>query len=218
MPAKKTYRGGGRRRRPRQRRPVPSPLFKALGAVAVLAVIVLGTLLVARFVSTPETRAVATARRQAPAAPPHLSAKGLKPISLRRNLARSAETETPADLKSQPDDLPKKPSASEPNAADSNSLHAALPPLPPELPPLKNYPGWRSSSTMWVMTVSWPKNSLTSTRPSPSLFCPQPPSGHDRPHRPGPWPGNHAAPADGTHGIPRNQPRNRHPAHLHEPG
>lgn len=141
MPAKKPTRGGGIRRRPRQRRPVPSPLFKALGAVAVLAVIVLGTLLVARFVSTPETRAVATARRQAPAAPPHLSAKGPEThIPAPETSLRSAEMETSEALKPQPDDLPKKPSASEPNAADSNSLHAALPPLPPELPPLKKLP------------------------------------------------------------------------------
>ena len=141
MPAKKPSRGGGIRRRPRQRRPVPSPLFKALGAVAVLAVIVLGTLLVARFVSMPETRAVATARRQAPAAPPHLSAKGPESHTPAPETSpRSAEMETPAALKPQPDDLPKKPSASEPNAADSNSLHAALPPLPPELPPLKKLP------------------------------------------------------------------------------
>jgi len=146
MPGKNPSRRGTRRR-PRQRRPAPSPLFKALGAVAMLAAIVIGTLLVARFVSAPEPRPGAAERqqpsqhRQTPAAPPHLSAKGPEThFSAPKASARRAETETSAALKPPPDELTKKPSASEPKEADSNSLHAALPPLPPELPPLKKLP------------------------------------------------------------------------------
>jgi polysaccharide deacetylase 2 family uncharacterized protein YibQ len=114
---------------------------KALGAIAVLAAMVVGTVLAARLLMPPETRPAATARRQSPAAPPELSAKGPEShIPVPKASAPPPEPERPAAPKPPADGLPKKPAASEPNEADSNSLHAALPPLPPELPPLKKLP------------------------------------------------------------------------------
>jgi polysaccharide deacetylase 2 family uncharacterized protein YibQ len=107
----------------------------------VLAAIVAATVLVARFVMTPETRPAATARRQAPAPPPPHAARGPENhIPAPETPARRAEAKTPEAFPPPPEEPPKKPSISESPAADSDSLRAALPPLPPELPPLKKLP------------------------------------------------------------------------------
>jgi hypothetical protein len=146
MPGKKTTRRGTRKR-PRHRGQPPSALFKALGAVAVLAAIVLGAVWAVRHVSAPKPQPVAAAhqrplqRAPAPAAPTPSAAKGPQShVSAPETAARRAEIETPEALRPRIEEPPKKPPASEPNAADSDSLRAALPPLPPELPPLKKPP------------------------------------------------------------------------------
>lgn len=146
MPGKKPARGGGRRH-PRQRRTVASPLLKTLGAVAVLAALVLGAVLAARFITTPEPRSLPADRKQPPqrtpfpAAAPRIPAKEPEiKTPAPAVAARSAGTEAVPAPKPQPQAPPATPAAPERDAADPNSLHAALPSLPPERPPLKKPP------------------------------------------------------------------------------
>jgi len=121
---------GGQRRRPRRRKTAVSPLLRALGAVAVVAVLVLSAVLLARFTTT-DSRGLPADRKPSPqrtpmAAPaPHMPSREQEP--------RAASPQTAAPLK-----YPQQ--APEADAADANSLRAALPPLPPELPPLKKKP------------------------------------------------------------------------------
>jgi uncharacterized protein len=134
MPGKRPTRGGGRRR-PRQRRQGAFPLLWTLGAVALLAAVVLGALFAARWITAPAPRA------PTPGAAQRTAAKGSEAATSSPTVAaRPAGSETAPAPK-----LPLPPARGTPpapasDAADSNSLHAALPPLPPELPPLKKMP------------------------------------------------------------------------------
>lgn len=147
MPAKKPPRKGARRRAPR-RKAAPLPLLKTLAAVALVAGIVLGAVLVGRWLSRPgpqpaptDSRPTATAK-QAPAAKPPMSpGKAENETPGPKSVGRSAGMEKPGAGHSAlyevfPD---KTPSAKAP-AAESDTLHASLPPAPPELPPLKKLP------------------------------------------------------------------------------
>jgi polysaccharide deacetylase 2 family uncharacterized protein YibQ len=71
---------------------------------------------------------------------PHMPAKEHEPkAAAPQTAARSAGTETSPPLKS-PQQAPATPAVPEADSADANSLRAALPPFPPELPPLKKKP------------------------------------------------------------------------------
>jgi polysaccharide deacetylase 2 family uncharacterized protein YibQ len=111
-----------------------------------VAVLVIGAILVVRFMSTPGSRTLSTDRKplsQRPpvaASAPHLPAKAPETkASIPQTAARNAGTETT------PAPKPQQPAVAQPagpvaDAADPNSLRAALPPLPPELPPVKKQP------------------------------------------------------------------------------
>lgn len=142
MSGKRTSRGGGRKR-PRARRAMTSPLLRILGAVGVLAVLVIGAVLMARFLAAPEPRALPAERKQSTLRPP---ASAPAP----RTAAKEPETKTPVAAApdrspgTEPAPAPKPPPQASP-AADSdpaapNSMHAALPPSPPERPPVKVLP------------------------------------------------------------------------------
>jgi len=145
MSGKRPARGGGRRQ-PRRSKASVSPLIKALGAVAMVAALVIGAILVVRFMATPGSRTLSTDRKslsQRPpvAAPaPRLPAKEPEAkTAIPQTAARNAGAETtPAPKSQQP--APAQPAGPVTDAADPNSLRAALPPLPPELPPAKKQP------------------------------------------------------------------------------
>lgn len=138
MPGKKTTRAGGRRR-PRRRRSAGSPLLKALGALALLAVLVLGTFLAVRWMKPPEPRALPAERQQSPVRPP-------VPAAAPRPAAREPDVKTSPPAAVRPAEADPAPAPPPPAAAadasdsSSNGLRAALPPLPPERPPLKKLP------------------------------------------------------------------------------
>lgn len=132
MPGKKTTRAGGRRR-PRRRQPVAPPLLKALGAVAVLAVLVLGAVLAARWMASPEPRALPAERKQAPQRSP-------APAGAPRMAVKEPDVKPPPPADADPAPAPPQAPATDAPGANSNGLHAALPPLPPERPPLKKLP------------------------------------------------------------------------------
>jgi polysaccharide deacetylase 2 family uncharacterized protein YibQ len=142
MPAKKPPRKGARRRAPR-RKAAPRPLLKALAGAALVAAIVLGALLVGRWLSRPEpqpalteSRPTATAK-QAPAAPRKAEPEPPAP----KPAGRSAGLETPGAGSSPPYEVfPEKAPSPKTPEAESGTLHAFLPPSPPELPPLKKPP------------------------------------------------------------------------------
>jgi len=118
---------GGRRKQPRQRKTGNSPLLKVLGAVAIVAALVLGAVLAARFMTAPEPRAQSSDR---------------KPSSQRTPVAAAAPrlpAKTPETNAAAPKSQQSAP-ATETDAVDPNSLRAALPPGPPEPPPLKKLP------------------------------------------------------------------------------
>jgi len=145
MSGKRPARGGGRRRPRRAKSPV-SPLIKALGAVAMVAVLFVVAILVVRFMATPGSRTLSTDRKppaQRPpvaASAPRLSAKEPETkASIPQTAALSAGPETTPAPKPQPP-APAQPTGPVADAADPNSLRAALPPLPPELPPVKKLP------------------------------------------------------------------------------
>jgi uncharacterized protein len=147
MPQAKTPRNGKRRRRaggPRSRSRLS--LLKALGAVAVLAAIVLGAVLVARYLSPPEPRPALTERKKPPlkaetplARPRPPDTRPEDKPSAARAPARPAPEEKPAPSKPPAYEVfPERPPA--PKNGESETLHAALPPTPPELPPGRKLP------------------------------------------------------------------------------
>ncbi|HSM88628.1 MAG TPA: hypothetical protein VLT56_01265, partial [Desulfobacterales bacterium] len=66
MPQAKTPRKGNRRRAGGKKSRTRLPLLKALGAVALLAAIVLGAVAMMRFLSPPEPRPALTERKKTP--------------------------------------------------------------------------------------------------------------------------------------------------------
>jgi hypothetical protein len=114
--------------------------------VALVAALVIGAILVVRFMATPGSRTLSTDRKP-PAQRPPVAAPAPRPpaqapetkASIPQTAARSAGTETrPAPKPQQPPLAPAPGPVAD--AADPNSLRAALPPLPPELPPAKKQP------------------------------------------------------------------------------
>jgi len=144
MSGKRPAHGGGRRRPRRAKSPV-SPLIKALSAVAMVAALVVVAILVVRFMATPGSRTLSTDRKPLAQRPPVASAPRLPAkepetkASIPQTAARSAGPETtPAPKPQQP--APAQPTGPVADAADPNSLRAALPPLPSEIPPVKKLP------------------------------------------------------------------------------
>ncbi len=120
-----------------------SPLLKTLGAVAVLATLVFGAVLSARFMTAPEPPSLPIERKQSPprapvaAAAPRMPAKEPEAkASVPAVAAHSPGTEAAPAPKPPPQASP----APEADPTTVNSLHAALPPSPPERPPLKVLP------------------------------------------------------------------------------
>ena len=140
MPQAKTPRKGKRRRTGGRKNRPRLPLLKALGAAAVLAAIVLGAVVIARFLSPPEPRPTLTERKkpalkaETPPTRPHPpdTRPEYKP-SAAQAPARPAPEEKPAF-----EVFPERPPA--PKNGESETLHAALPPTPPELPPGRKLP------------------------------------------------------------------------------
>jgi len=146
MPQTKTPRTGKRRRSGGKKSRTRLPLLKALGAVAVLAAIVLGAVVMMRFLSPPEPRPALTERKKTP-----LKAE-ISPARPRASATRPEDKPSAAQAPARPAPeekvTPSKPPAYEvfperPPATkngESETLHAALPPTPPELPPGRKLP------------------------------------------------------------------------------
>ncbi|MGE5255442.1 MAG: divergent polysaccharide deacetylase family protein [Hyphomicrobiales bacterium] len=148
MPATRPPRKGARRRKPRPKA-AGFPLLKALAGTVLLAAVVLAALLVGRWLSRPpprvdltESRPTAAAKQAPTAKAPAVPRKAESEPPAPKPTGRSAGTEAAGAGK-----LPlyevfpeKPPSPKTPTAAESDTLHAALPPSPPELPPLKKPP------------------------------------------------------------------------------
>jgi polysaccharide deacetylase 2 family uncharacterized protein YibQ len=147
MPAKKPPRHRSPRRASRSKK-AHRPLFRALVAIALLAAVVGGVVWGLGWLSGSEPRPALTERKkalpreQAPAARPPVAEK--KPETgptLPKPPGRAAGTEKPAVA---PPPLyevfPQKPSTPKPPVAESDALQAALPPVPPEPPPVKKLP------------------------------------------------------------------------------
>jgi uncharacterized protein len=139
MSGKRPPRRGGRTR-PRRHRKTGFPIIRVLAAVAVVAVLVFGAVLAARFLTAPESRSLPAGRK-----PPASRAPVAAPAP--RIPAKELETHTPAPTVATRNTDPAqtvpapKPQAQTPPAPESeptepNALHAALPPVPPERPPL----------------------------------------------------------------------------------
>lgn len=122
-----------RRSRPRRRMRTASPLLRTLAAVAVLAVVVLGAVLAARFLTTPESRSP-SAERKPPAPRPPVAA------SAPRAPVKEIEPRSPAPPVSAPGDAAGALPAPETKPAEKDTLRAALPPSPPERPPIAKLP------------------------------------------------------------------------------
>jgi polysaccharide deacetylase 2 family uncharacterized protein YibQ len=147
MPAKKLPRKGARSRASRSKKST-QPLFKALVAVALLAAVVGGVAWGLGWLSRTETRPALTERKktipreQASAAtPPVAEKKAESEPALPRPAGRVAGTENPVAAKPPLYEVfPEKSSSPKTPAAESDALQAALPPTPPEMPPLKKLP------------------------------------------------------------------------------
>lgn len=147
MPAKKPPRKGTRRRAAR-RKTTLRPVFKVLAAAALVAVIVLGAVLAGRWLSRPEPQSTLTAGKPTATAKPAPAAKA--PVTPRtaeaeppapKSAGRSTGAETPGAAKPPLYEVfPEKPPSPKTPTAESDTLHASLPPSPPELPPLKKPP------------------------------------------------------------------------------
>lgn len=136
MPGKKAARKGGPKR-PRRRPTSISPRLKAMAAVAIVAALVAGALLAARFVAKPEPRALTADRKLSPARSPHAPAAPSMPAKARETkpAAPQAAGRSPGTLPAPaPKPQPPAPPAPETDAGSPNALHAALPPDAPELP------------------------------------------------------------------------------------
>ena len=124
------------------------PLLRALAAAALVATVVLGAVLVGQWLSKPEPRRTPTesrqaaTARQAPAAQtPATPRKAVPEPPAPKPAGSSAGPETPGS--GHPplyEVFPEKPSSPKTPEAESDTLHASLPPSPPELPPLKKPP------------------------------------------------------------------------------
>ena len=147
MPSKKPPRNAGRRRAPRPKK-ATRPLFRALVAVALLAAVVGGVVWGLRWRSGTETRPALADRKKAiprelaPAAkPPVAEKKTESEPAAPKPPGRPAGTEKPvAATPPLYEVFPEKPSSPKAPAAESDALQAALPPSPPEPPPLKKPP------------------------------------------------------------------------------
>jgi len=139
MPGKKAARGGGHKP-PRRRRTSISPRLKAMAAVAIVAALVAGALLAARFMTAPEPRALPADRKLSPAPAPHAAAAPSRPAKARETDTAAAQTAArnrgtqPAPAPKPQPPVPAAPPAPETDAGSPNALHAALPPDAPELP------------------------------------------------------------------------------------
>ncbi len=146
MPISKTPRKGKRRRAGSRKSRSRLSVLKALGAVAVLAAIVFGVVVVARFLSPPEPRSALTERKKPalkaesrPARPRPPETRSEDKASAARAPARPALEEKPAPSKLPAYEVfPEKTTA--PKNGESETLHAALPPTAPELPPGRKLP------------------------------------------------------------------------------
>jgi hypothetical protein len=109
-----------------------------LGAAGLAAIVVLAVVLVERWLSQAEKHPALTAGK--PAAIRNQDPPG-KPRAAPQSTGRSAGKEKPG-----PGNLPlyevfpEKPPASKAPAGESDTLHASLPPAPPEMPPLRKPP------------------------------------------------------------------------------
>jgi len=147
MPAKKPPRKGARRGAPRRKAP-PRPLLRALAGAALVAAVVLGALLVGRWLPRPEpqpalteSRPTATAKPAPASKTPAIARKAEAEPPAPKSSGRSAGMDTAGDVSSPPYEVfPEKTPSPKTQAAESDALHAALPPSPPELPPLKKPP------------------------------------------------------------------------------
>lgn len=147
MPAKKPPRKGARRRAPRPQK-ATRPLFRAVVAAVLLAAVVGGVVWGLLWLSGTEPRPALTERKkaipreQAPAAkPPVVEKKAPSEPAAAKPPGRAAGTEKPAAA--QPplyEVFPEKAASPKTPAAESDALQAALPPAPPEPPPLKKPP------------------------------------------------------------------------------
>jgi polysaccharide deacetylase 2 family uncharacterized protein YibQ len=142
MPAKKPPRKGARRLTPR-RKAASRPLLKALAAAALVAAVVLAAVVVVRWLSEPrpaltESKPNATAK-QAPTAKAPATPRKAEPESpAPKSAGRRAGMETPgAGQAPLYEVFPERPPSPKTATAESDTLHAALPPSPPEPPPLK---------------------------------------------------------------------------------
>ena len=139
MPRKRPRKGG--RARPRRREGTASPFLKTLVTIAALAVIVSGAFIAARLLTTPESRSSSAERQASAPRAPAASAReteSRKPApetSTRSDAVGTAPTTKP---RAQP--APTAPPASDPKSNEKDRLHAALPPLTPERPPLAKPP------------------------------------------------------------------------------
>jgi uncharacterized protein len=151
MPAKKKSRPGARRHTSRSQK-AGRPLFKAIAAFVLIAAVAVGIVWGVRWLSekkTPPTLAShqrATLKEPAVTVNPPVEKKveapspAAKPAG--RDAVAGAGAEKPAAGKAPIYEVfPEKTAAPKAPAADSGSLHAALPPTPPEPPaPLKKPP------------------------------------------------------------------------------
>jgi polysaccharide deacetylase 2 family uncharacterized protein YibQ len=146
MPQAKTPRNGKRRRAGGKKSRFRLPLLKALGAVAVLSAIVLAAVVVARFLPPPEPRSALTERKKPalkaetpPARPRPPETRPADKPSAARAPVSPAPDEKPASSRPPAYEVfPEKPLA--PRNGEPETLHAALPPIPPELPPGRKLP------------------------------------------------------------------------------
>jgi polysaccharide deacetylase 2 family uncharacterized protein YibQ len=142
MSGKKPRKGG--RSRPRRRAAAAAPIPRILAAVGVLAVLVIGAVLAARYLTAPESRSPSAERKpRAPAAAPapQAPAKETEPRGSAPALATRSDATGPVPAPKPP--APAPPSASpapETGPKEKGPLQAALPPVPPERPPLKKPP------------------------------------------------------------------------------
>jgi polysaccharide deacetylase 2 family uncharacterized protein YibQ len=146
MPIPRTPRKA-KRRRPGSRKSRTRPsVLKALGAAAILATVLLGAVVVARFLAPPEPRPALTERkkpvlktetRPARPRPPETRSEDKAPGARAPNRPAPEEKPPPSKLPAY-EVFPEKPSA--PRNGESETLHAALPPAPPELPPVRKLP------------------------------------------------------------------------------
>jgi hypothetical protein len=139
MPARKTTAKGTRRRAPRRFRKRP-PIAKLIGAVALLAFVVFGAVLLVRWLGATPDRTPSAERKKPPAQKEAPLPRGRTPGQAP---AEKPAPRTPEEREAAPEKapLPKPPvhevfpeKPPEPPSPETDSLHASLPPPPPDLP------------------------------------------------------------------------------------